>query len=88
MSNIPNRIVSMAKDPMFKPSVRIGKAGLGETLFEEIKDQLTAKNVVKVKLNRGLFDRDERASIWVEICSQTDSTLVLARGNIGVLWKS
>ncbi|MBT3771318.1 MAG: YhbY family RNA-binding protein [Euryarchaeota archaeon] len=88
IGNIPQHINQLAKDSNFKPSIRIGKAGLGESLYSEIRDQLAAKNIVKIKINRGLFERSDRALIWQEICQQTDSILVLARGNVGVLWKN
>lgn len=87
MVDIPPRIRLLAQSREFHPSVRIGKAGLTDTVIGEIRQQLAAREIVKVKVNRGLFDKEDRQFIWTQIASLTNSVLVLQRGNIGVLWR-
>ena len=56
-------------------------------MLEEIRQQLQAKSLVKVKVNKGLFEREQRKDVWNYLADNTASTLVLQRGNIGVLWR-
>ena len=87
MSTIPNHVLVQAKSRDFRPSVRIGKAGLTETVLEEIRQQLQSRDLVKIKVNKGLFEREQRREVWNFLADNTDSVLVLQRGNIGVLWR-
>ena len=87
MSTIPNHVLVQAKSRDFRPSVRIGKAGLSETVLEEIRQQLRSRDLVKIKVNKGLFEREQRREVWNYLAENTDSVLVLQRGNIGVLWR-
>jgi RNA-binding protein len=86
--DIPRRVLNEAKSRDFKASVRVGKAGLSETVVEEIRQQLRSKELVKVKVNKGLFEREQKSEVWNYLAEQTNSVLVLQRGNIGVLWRS
>ena len=87
--SIPPHILRMAHDREFKPTVRIGRAGLTETLMAELSAQLKSRKVVKVKMNRGLADsQSERNSIFQEIADHVGATLVDARGNVAIYWKS
>ena len=88
MVDIPRRILNEAKSRDFKASVRVGKAGLSETVVEEIRQQLRTRELVKVKVNKGLFEREQKSEVWNYLAEQTNSVLVLQRGNIGVLWRS
>ena len=88
MTTIPSHIMQEAKSRDFRPSVRIGNSGLSETVMDEIRQQLRSRSLVKVKVNKGLFEREQRSAVWAQIAEQSDSTLVLQRGNIGVLWRS
>ena len=76
-----------AKSREFRASVRIGKAGITETVLEEIRQQLRNRELVKIKVNKGLFEREQRREVWDYLAEQTQSVLVLQRGNIGVLWR-
>ena len=82
MANIPAHIMREAKSRDFRPSVRIGKSGLSETVLDEIRQQLRSRSLVKIKVNKGLFEREQRSAVWSQIAEQTQSTLVLQRGNI------
>lgn len=88
MKSIPKHILAQAKSGDLKPSVRIGKSGITENLISEISQQLNSKSLVKIKINRGLFEKDDLKRVWEHLCSETKSVLVLTRGNIGILWKT
>ncbi len=87
MSSVPNHILRQAKSRDFRASVRIGKSGLSETVLEEIRQQLNSRDLVKIKVNKGLFEREQRREVWAFLSEKTGSELVLQRGNIGVLWR-
>ncbi len=79
----------MAHDREFKATVRIGRAGLTETVMQELTTQLKSRKVVKVKMNRGLTDsQSERNAIFLEMAEQVGATLVDSRGNVAIYWKS
>jgi RNA-binding protein YhbY len=84
---IPKSIHNLATSHDFQPSVRIGKSGITDLLIEEIDSQLTKKNIVKIKINRGLFDKKDIKAVWNSLADETNSIVVLARGNVGVLWR-
>ena len=84
---IPRRIVNMSKGEALEVSVRSGRVGATESVISEISDQLSRKNLVKVKANKGTTsDRQQRNSLFREIAELTGSTLVFQRGNVAVFW--
>ena len=70
MVDIPRRVLNEAKSREFKASVRVGKAGLSETVVEEIRQQLRSKELVKVKVNKGLFEREQKSEVWNYLAEQ------------------
>ena len=88
MTNIPRSIKDQAMDRDFQPSVRIGKTGTTDNLIEEIIGQLNKRKLVKIKINKGIYERDDRALVWEHLAEATSSVIVLARGNVGVLWSN
>ncbi len=86
MSNIPSIIKKQAMDRDFHPSVRIGKTGVTDNLIDEIIGQLAKRSLVKIKMNKGIYERDDRTLVWEHLAKSTSSVLVLSRGNVGVLW--
>ena len=84
---IPRRIVNLSKSEALEVSVRIGRIGVTESVISELSDQLSRKNLVKVKANKGTTsDRQQRNSLFREIAELTGSTLVFQRGNVAVFW--
>ena len=73
-------------DRDFQPSVRIGKTGITPNIVEEIRVQLKKRKLVKIKINKGIYERDSRTQVWDYLAEETSSVIVLARGNVGVLW--
>ena len=64
-----------------------GRSGLTEALVEEVDGQLRQRAMVKIKVNRGVFDRENLALLWEALVERTGAVLVLSRGNVGVLWR-
>ena len=87
MSEIPKNIKKLALSRDLKATIRIGKSGLTENLVAEIIGQLSSKSIVKIKINRGLFDKNDLQNVWNHLEDSTSSMLVSSRGNVGVLWK-
>ena len=87
MSKIPLDIQKLANSRDFQPSVRIGKSGITDSLVQEIDEQLSRKEIVKIKINRGLFKKDQIKEVWQHLSSETKSTIVTSRGNVCVLWR-
>ena len=73
-------------DREFQPSVRIGKTGITGNIVDEIRTQLVKRKLVKIKINKGIYDRENRSEVWEYLAQETYSVVVLARGNVGVLW--
>ncbi len=88
MSDIPKNVKKLALSRDLKATIRIGKSGITESLVAEISDQLSTKSVVKIKINRGLFDKNDLKNVWLHLETSTNSRLVSSRGNVGVLWKA
>ncbi len=86
ISDIPERIKRQAMDRDFQPSVRIGKTGITPNIVEEIRAQLKKRKLVKIKINKGIYERDSRTQVWDYLAEETSAVIVLARGNVGVLW--
>jgi len=85
--NVPRRIINLSKSQDLEVSVRIGRVGITESLISELSDQLSRKNLVKVKANKGTTsDRQQRSLLFSEIAKLTSATLVFQRGNVAVLW--
>ena len=89
MSSVPNHIKRMANDRQLVVSVRVGRNGLTDAIFNELTDQLNKRKLVKIKANKGILEgSSDRTSLFSEIAEKTESVLVFQRGNIAVFWKS
>ena len=85
---IPDWVISASKDPTLKATVRLGRNGLTESIMDEIRTQLSARSLVKIRLNRGFaIDSQQRTEIFSTLEEQTSSVLVFSRGNVAVLWR-
>ena len=86
LTDVPPSIKRQAMDRNFQPSVRIGKTGITENIIQEIRAQLVKRKLVKIKINKGIFERGSRNEVWSYLAGKTSSVIVLSRGNVGVLW--
>jgi RNA-binding protein YhbY len=86
--SIPDSILRQAKDASLPVTIRIGKSGLTDAVVVELDGQLSSRSLVKAKVNRGLFTRDDLKQVWSHLANQTSSQVVFARGNVAVFWKN
>ena len=85
---IPDSILRQAKDASLPVTMRIGKSGLSDAVVVELEGQLSSRTLVKAKVNRGLFPREEMKEVWAYLAKETSSHVVFARGNVAVFWKN
>ena len=85
---IPDSILRQAKDASLPVTMRIGKSGLTDAVVVELDGQLSSRTLVKAKVNRGLFPREEMKQVWAHLANETSSHVVFARGNVAVFWKN
>ena len=89
MTDVPTHIRKMAHDREFKVTIRIGRSGLSDAMYEELDAQLSSRKVVKVKMNKGLIEeRASRRTVFEEIAERVNAILVDARGNVAIYWRS
>lgn len=87
MSKIPSRIVRESSNAELPITVRVGKSGVVDSVIDEVKDQLSSRPLVKIKLNRGVANgSSERTDIFTDLAYKTSSIVTFSRGNIVVLW--
>ena len=75
-------LMNRALDAM---TINIGKAGVNDNVIEEIKRQLKANEIVKLKFAKNIA-RDKDAYID-EILAKTRAKLVDVRGHVAVIYK-
>ncbi|MDR3222493.1 MAG: YhbY family RNA-binding protein [Methanobrevibacter sp.] len=66
-------------------TINIGKSGVNKNVFEEIKRQLKANEIVKLRFAKGVSD--EKESHINNIVVNTKSKLVDLRGNVAIIYK-
>ena len=86
--SVPNHITRQAKDASLPITMRVGKSGLTDAVVVELEGQLSSRTLVKVKVNRGLYTRDDLRTVWDIMAKKTNSTVVFARGNVSVFWRN
>ena len=70
---VPDSILRQAKDVSLPVTVRIGKSGVTDALIVELDGQLSSRTLVKAKVNRGLFERNDLIGV-IEIERQRIAT--------------
>ncbi|MBA4734812.1 MAG: YhbY family RNA-binding protein [Candidatus Poseidoniales archaeon] len=86
--SVPDSIMRQAKDASLPVTIRIGKSGLTDAVVVELSGQLSSRSLVKVKVNRGLFQREDLKQVWQHLADETSSQLIFVRGNVAVFWKN
>ena len=70
-----------------EPIINVGKAGLTDSIIEEIKSQLKNRKLIKVKfLKSALKDKDKK-ELAEELVSKTNAQLIHKVGFVVVLYK-
>ena len=66
-------------------TINIGKSGVNENVIEEIKRQLKANELVKIKFAKNIArDKDKYID---DIITQTKAKLIDVRGHVAVIYK-
>lgn len=86
--SVPDSIMRQAKEASLPVTIRIGKSGLTDAVVVELSGQLSSRSLVKVKVNRGLFQREDLKQVWQHLADETSSQLIFVRGNVAVFWKN
>ncbi|OUV38441.1 MAG: RNA-binding protein [Methanobacteriota archaeon] len=86
--SVPDSIMRQAKDASLPVTIRIGKSGLTDAVVVELYGQLSSRSLVKVKVNRGLYQREDLKRVWQHLADETSSQLIFVRGNVAVFWKN
>ena len=82
MSHEKKEMMNRALNAM---TINIGKAGVNDNVIEEIKRQLKANEIVKLKFAKNIAkDKDKYID---EIVRETKSKLVDVRGHVAVIYK-
>jgi RNA-binding protein len=85
--NVPNSIKRKALDNSLEITIRVGKQGVNESVIDELKQQLLKRKLVKMKLNQGIASNNrERKLLFESVSNESESYLVLQRGNVAVFW--
>lgn len=66
-------------------TINIGKAGINDNVIEEIKRQLKANEIVKLKFAKNIAN--DKEDYLTAIVAKTRSKLVDLRGNVAVIYK-
>ena len=82
MSHDKKEMMNRALDAM---TINIGKSGVNDNVIEEIKRQLKANEIVKLKFAKNIArDKDKYID---EIVSKTKAQLIDVRGHVAVIYK-
>jgi RNA-binding protein len=66
-------------------TINIGKSGINENVIEEIKRQLKAHEVIKLKFAKNISS--EKQNYINSIIKKSNSKLIDLRGNVAVIFK-
>lgn len=82
MSHSKKEMMNRALSAM---TINIGKAGVNENVIEEIKRQLKANEIVKLKFAKNIAkNKDDYIE---DIVTQTRAELIDVRGHVAVIYK-
>ena len=82
MSQTKKEMMNRALSAM---TINIGKSGVNENVIEEIKRQLKANELVKIKFAKNIArDKDKYID---DIVTQTKAKLIDVRGHVAVIYK-
>ncbi len=82
MSQLKKEMMNRALSAM---TINIGKAGVNDNVIEEIKRQLEANEIVKLKFAKNIArDKDDYID---EIVTKTRAKLIDVRGHVAVIYK-
>jgi RNA-binding protein len=75
----------MMNRALYAMTINIGKAGVNDNVIEEIKRQLEANEIVKLKFAKNIArNKDDYSD---EIVTKTRAQLIYVRGHVAVIYK-
>ena len=69
------------------PLLSIGKNGLSDSVIDELKKQLKAKKLVKVRIHKNSGESDDMSAIAAELSEKCGAFLIDVRGRTVTLYK-
>lgn len=73
-----------ARAQLLKPTLFVGKAGLGEEFLNDLETQLRKKELVKLKF---VASKDQKKTLSQTLATSTKSRLIMRVGNVAVLYR-
>lgn len=70
-----------------KPLLNVGKKGLDDSVIDEIKKQLKARRLIKIKVLRSAEEGMDVKAVGEELSRLTSSELIDVRGRAVILYK-
>ena len=70
-----------------KPILNIGKNGITDPVIEEVKKQVKAYRLVKIKMLKTMPDGEDIRDAAQKLAESTGTTLIEIRGNTVVLYR-
>ncbi|TGC11111.1 YhbY family RNA-binding protein [Methanolobus halotolerans] len=70
-----------------KPILNIGKNGITESVIEEVKKQVKANRLVKIKMLKTMPEGESIQDAAQKLAESTNTTLVEIRGSTVVLYR-
>jgi RNA-binding protein len=81
------RLKLIARARVIEPTIWIGKEGPSQTLIHHVQNQLNARELVKLKLQKAALANSETENIAKEISKETQSILIDVMGHTFTLYK-
>ncbi len=75
------------RSAVMQPTVWIGRNGVTKAMLDQVSKQLDAKEMIKVKVQKGSLEDTEVATIAGKIADETDSEIVDVRGRTFTVYK-
>lgn len=69
------------------PLMSIGKNGLSDSSIDELKKQLKAKRLVKVRIHKNSGESDDMKTAAAELCEKCGAELIDIRGRTATFYK-
>ncbi len=86
MSELTNREIRALKAQAqhLEPVVRIGKTGLSPAVIAGIEKALSARELIKIRLDH---ERDQRDELAGKVAAVTHSTLIMQVGKVAIFYR-
>ena len=69
------------------PHLFLGKSGLSEGFVENVKSLLKKKRIIKIKIQKGVFNKETLVDTIIELSKRTRSHCLDQRGRVFILSK-